>query len=303
MIRRPLHVSTMRAFSGAVTALLTPFRGDDVDLESFAGLVTAQIEGGCAALAPCTVFGEGPTLRAAEAGALIRICAEISGGRVPVIAGITCNGTQQGHEAAEQARSAGADAILVATPPYNKPNQEGLLRHLSVLSSAGLPLLVHNSPARSVVDLTAETVRRLAQVEGVIGLVDDGCDGVRLSEFSRAGDGRLAVYAGNDDAPVSAMLAGAHGFLSTAINIAPTACTAIAAACASGEWRTAVERQALLRPIVRALASEPAPAPAKYAVSLLRPGFSPMLRLPMVSVSRATATAVSEALTSCAGSF
>ncbi|WP_375458533.1 4-hydroxy-tetrahydrodipicolinate synthase [uncultured Enterovirga sp.] len=287
----------MTSLSGLITALATPFTVDRPDLRAFADFVEWQIQEGSSALAPCGVTGEAPTLTSFEADQLIRTCVEVSSGRALVLVGVGFNCTRRSVEAAEAARVAGADAVLVATPAYNKPTEEGLYRHFEAIARAvDLPLVVHNAPARTRVDLHPETLRRLSGISSVVGIIDGSGDPMRPHAISLATDDRLVQLADGDAAPVAFNLAGGRGCLSVLANVAPRACAALQAACVTADWTLASALERTLRPLAQALDLETDPAPVKHALSRVRGGFSPALRLPLVQASAATARAVTEAL-------
>lgn len=285
---------------GSIAALSTPFMGDDLDMRAFRDLVTWQILEGSAGLAVGGATGEGPTLSEAEFLDLVGTCVEVSAGRVPVLAGICCSGTARAVEAAREAASAGADGILVSTPAYNKPLQEGLFRHFETIARAARrPLIILNDPGRTRVDLDFETVRRLSEIDTIVGIVDRSGDPERPHVTALVSGGRLRQWAGDDAAAVMVNMAGGQGCLSIAAAVAPRLCSAIEIACRSGDWTAAHRLQQMLRPLTKALRLEPDPAPVKFALSQMFPGFSPSLRLPLVQVSPATAEAISAALEAC----
>lgn len=283
--------------SGLITALPTPFDGDRPDLEAFADLVRRQIAGGASGLAVGGPTGEGPTLTLAELVDLVRTAVGVSAGRTPVLAGICVSSTRTAIETACAAASSGADALLVSTPAYNKPLQEGIYRHVEAIARAvGIPVIVLNDPGRTRIDLTFETVRRLAEIGNVTALVDETGDLDRPAVTSLVTGGRLGQLAGSDAAAVRFNMAGGQGCLSVVANVAPRLCATLQACCRTGDWAGAMAIHHRLRPLVAALQREGDPAPIKFALSLALPRFSPRLRLPLTDVSRPTAEAISAAL-------
>lgn len=283
-------------FSGSITALATPFLDHGIDEKAFEEFVSWQIAEGSKALAACTVIGEGPTLQAREYRRLIEIAAATSAGRVPVLAGINANCTARGCEQAEVARSAGADALIVPTPAYNKPSQEGIFRHVETITQAGLPIFVQNIPDRTNIELTVGTMERLARLQGVVGFID-GSGQVTGSTLSVLSMGkRLDLLTPRDAAAVSFNFAGGSGALSVVANIAPRLCARLQRACAREEWKAASEIQEKLQPLCRAIDQDGSPAPLKYALFLMRPHFNPQLRLPLVEATCGVRRMVAAAL-------
>lgn len=291
-----------RCPSGIITALPTPFVGGRPDLRTFSEFVEWQVHEGCRCLAVGTVTGEAPTLTPAEQHDLLRTCIDAAGGRVPVFASIVGSSTARCVSAAIDARDAGADGILIATPAYNKPTQHGLVRHFAAVGDAtDLPLVIHNAPGRSVVDLKTETVSELLSVGTIVGLVDGSGDPGRIAALARATCGRLDLFGGSDAGALAANLDGASGHLSIVANIAPRLCSLFQIACELGDWARAAQIQRQLQPLAHALDREPDPAPIKYALSRRHVGFGAGLRLPMVPVSSTTAQAISAAMDGIAG--
>lgn len=287
--------------AGTITALPTPFDGDALDLRALAALVDGHVRDGCGMLATGTATGEAPTLGPDERRALVAACVQAASGRVPVLAGIVGSSTARCAEAAVEARESGADGVLISTPAYNKPTPEGLLRHLAAVSEAtDLPLVVHNVPARSVVDIRPETAVRLLAIGTVAGIVDASPDPGRIAAWVEASRGRLAVFGGGDGSALTAGLAGARGHLSLLANLAPRACSAFRSACEARDWERAAGIGRRLRPLAEVIGREPDPSPVKYALSRRHAWFPADVRLPMVPVSAETAAAISRAMDACA---
>ena len=284
-------------FSGSIAALVTPFRAGALDEAAFASLVEWQIGAGTHGLVPCGTTGESPTLSHDEHKRVVELCIDKAAGRVPVIAGAGSNSTSEAVDFARHAAQAGADAILVVTPYYNKPDQRGLYRHFMDVRAAGgdLPVLLYNIPSRSVVDVSLDTLAQLHRQGAIAGVKDATGDMTRISESrTRLGE-RFNQISGNDDSALGFMAHGGHGCISVTANVAPEACAKFQQACLDGDFRRALEWQDRLAALHRALFLEPSPAPAKYALSLL--GMcSDEVRLPLVAPSIAVRDAVREAM-------
>lgn len=284
-------------FSGSITALITPFRGGKVDEKAFAALVDWQIREGTSALVPCGTTGESPTLSPAEHQRVIEICVEAAGGRVPVIAGTGSNSTQEAVVLTHHARKAGADAALIVTPYYNKPTQEGLFAHFRAIAEAvDLPILIYNIPSRSVIDMSVETMARLARMPNIVGVKDATGDIGRISRQRAALGPAFCQLSGDDALALGQIAHGATGCISVTANVAPRLLAEFEAACLKGDLAQARERHDRLLPLHEALFAETSPAPVKYAASLL--GLcEEELRLPLVPVGEATRARISRALT------
>ena len=284
-------------FSGSIAALVTPFRGGAVDEAAFAGLVDWQIGAGTHGLVPCGTTGESPTLSHAEHKRVVELCIDKAAGRVPVIAGAGSNSTSEAIDFASHAEQAGADAILVVAPYYNKPDQRGLYQHFMDVRGAveNIPVLLYNIPSRSVVDVSLDTLAQLHRQGAIAGVKDATGDMTRISESrARLGE-RFNQISGNDDSALGFMAHGGHGCISVTANVAPAGCAKFQQACLDGDFRRALEWQDRLGALHRALFLEPSPAPAKYALSLLGV-CSDEVRLPLVAPSIAARDAVREAM-------
>jgi len=283
-------------FKGSVTALITPFTNGRVDEAAFQRFVQWQIDQGSHGVVPCGTTGESPTLTHAEHRRVTELCIEVAKGKVPVIAGTGSNATEEAISLTRHAAEAGADAALVVTPYYNKPTQEGLYQHFKAISEAtDIPILIYNIPGRSIVDMSVETMARVAKLPNIVGVKDATADLVRPAK-TRAAIGRDFAQLSGEDATVVPFLAqGGHGCISVTSNVAPRACADLHEA-----WRRrdldAVERiNDRLMPLHQALFIEASPGPVKYAASLLG-HCENRLRLPLVSVTPATEERVREAM-------
>lgn len=278
-----------------LTALVTPFRGDEIDEAAFAALVDWQIENGAGGLVPCSLTGEGPTLTPSEHARLFRITVEVAAGRAPVVAAVGANCTASAINLTAAAKSAGADAALVVTPYYNRPSQEGLRRHFEAVARAvDLPILLHVIPSHAAVDLCPATLERLAAIPSIVGLCDEEARSMRqLNVFEAHG---LAKIHGLDRSASSMVMSDAKTWISKIANIAPNICAALHAACRQRDFPGALHLQQDLAQACAALEIEGAPAAVKYAVSLRHPHFDPRPRLPIVPVSSTTAAIIEAAI-------
>ena len=284
-------------FSGSIPALVTPFRDGAFDAPAFARLVDWQIKEGTSALVPCGTTGESPTLGFDEHYQVIDSCIAAAAGRVPVIAGCGSNDTATAIRHMRHAQAAGATAALVVAPYYNKPTQAGMLAHFSALADAcDLPIVVYNVPGRTVADISAETMCRLAEIPTVVAIKDASGDLARVTEH-RAGAGNdFCQLSGNDDLWLPHAVMGGAGCISVTANVAPRQCADFAAACASGDWARARVLHDRLFALHQAMFSDASPAPVKYALSRVHDWFSPEVRLPIIPASEASRTAVDAAL-------
>ena len=283
-------------FRGSFVALITPFRDGEVDEPAFRSLVEWHIREGTHGLVPCGTTGESPTLSHAEHKRVVEICIETAAGRVPVIAGAGSNSTREAIELTEHAREAGADATLHVTPYYNKPTQEGLYRHFRAIADAvDLPMFIYNIPGRSIVNMSDDTMARLAEMPGVVGVKDATADIARVSSQRLRMGPDFIQLSGEDSTALALMAHGGHGCISVTANLAPRACAEFQSACLERDFGAALEYQDRLMPLHAALFLETSPAPVKYGASLL--GLcGGELRLPLVEVSDGTKEAVEGAM-------
>ena len=286
-------------FSGSIPALVTPFRDGALDMQAFARLVDWQIKEGTNALVPCGTTGESPTLSFDEHYRIIDACIEAAAGRVPVIAGCGSNDTATAIRHMRHAQAAGASAALIVAPYYNRPTQEGMLAHFRALADASdLPIVVYNVPGRTVADISAETMCKLAEIPTVIATKDASGDLARVT-MHRAGAGAdFCQLSGNDDLWLPHAVLGGAGCISVTANVAPRLCADFAAACAAGDWARALVLHDRLFPLHKAMFTDASPAPVKYALSRVHDWFSPDVRLPIIPASAASRAAVDAALVS-----
>ena len=288
----------MPTFKGSITALITPFKDGTVDERAFQRLVEWQIDQGTHGLVPCGTTGESPTLTHDEHRRVVELCVEAAAGRVPVIAGTGSNSTAEAVELTRHAKSAGADGVLVVTPYYNKPTQEGLYQHFKAINdSAEVPIVVYNIPGRSVIDLSVETMARLFKLANIVGVKDATASMARAS-LQRAALGIEFVQLSGEDATALGFMAhGGQGCISVTANVAPALCSEFQLACLAGNFHRALQLQDRLMPLHDALFVESNPGPVKYAASKL--GLcSADTRLPLAPLAPASRKRVEDALSS-----
>ncbi len=284
-------------FSGSIPALVTPFRGGAFDEESFCRLVEHQITNGTSGLVPCGTTGESPTLSHAEHMQVTETCIKVAAGRVPVIAGAGSNSTEEAVMLARHAQDAGADAVLVVTPYYNKPSQEGIYRHFEAIHEASdIPIVVYNIPGRSVVDIGNATMARLAKLPRIAGVKDATGIIARVSAYRQTIGTDFCQLSGNDESALAYNAHGGHGCISVSANVAPGLCADFQKACQEGNYTKARELNDRLHPLHEALFTDTSPGPVKYALSRVHNWFDPEVRLPVVPCSEASRVAVDAAL-------
>jgi 4-hydroxy-tetrahydrodipicolinate synthase len=285
-----------RVFKGSSTALVTPFKGGELDEAAFRAHVNWQIESGTHGLVPVGTTGESPTLSHDEHKKVVEWCVDEAKGRVPVIAGAGSNNTAEALDLARHAEDAGADALLVVTPYYNKPNQEGLYQHYKAINDAvGIPIIIYNIPPRSVIDMSVDTMKRLYELKNITGVKDATANIGRVSAQRAAMGPDFNQLSGEDNTALGYMAHGGHGCISVSANVAPKQCSEFQEACLAGQFDKALTYQDRLIPLHTNLFVEPNPAPAKYALSVLA-RMSDEVRLPMVKVSDSTKAQVRAAM-------
>jgi 4-hydroxy-tetrahydrodipicolinate synthase len=286
----------MTRLRGSITALVTPFRDGAVDEEAFRSHIDWQIENGTHGLVPVGTTGESPTLSHREHERVVEICVDAAKGRVPVIAGAGSNSTAEAVAFSRHAEAVGADAVLIVTPYYNKPTQEGLYQHFKAINDAiGLPILIYNIPGRSVIDMSVDTMARLFELKNIVGVKDATANVARVSLQRQAMGPDFVQLSGEDATALGFMAHGGHGCISVTSNVAPRLCSEMQEACLAGDYGAALRVQDRLMPLHTALFVETNPAPAKFALSALG-RMSDEVRLPMVPVSERTRETVRGAL-------
>lgn len=289
-------MSTISRLKGSFVALVTPLKKGAVDENALKALIEWHIENGTHGLVPVGTTGESPTLTHEEHERVIALTVETVAGRIPVIAGAGSNSTAEAISFVQHAASVGADAALVVTPYYNKPNQRMLIEHYRTLHDcADVPIMIYNIPGRSVIDMSDATMAELARLPRIIG---NKC---ATGDLARCGQERLdcgtdfVLMSGEDATAVGYNAMGGVGCISVSANVAPAACSALQTACLNGDYKTALGWQDKLYPLHRAMFMESSPAPAKYGLSLL--GLcSEEVRAPICTLTQETKDAVRSAM-------
>ncbi|OJU16844.1 MAG: 4-hydroxy-tetrahydrodipicolinate synthase [Afipia sp. 62-7] len=283
-------------FGGSYTALVTPFKNGALDEDGLRELVNWQIEQGSHGLVPVGTTGESPTLTHDEHNKVTEWGVQESKGRVPVIAGAGSNSTREAVALAKHAEKAGADAVLVVTPYYNKPTQEGMYHHFKAVNDAiGIPIIIYNIPPRSVVDLSVETMTRLFELKNIAGVKDATANLARVSQQRHAMGPDFIQMSGEDMTALAYMAAGGHGCISVVANVAPKQCADLMSAVFKGDYAGALKIQDRLTPLHDAIFKEPGLAGAKHGLKLLGRG-EDEVRLPLVPVTAATGKIIRDAM-------
>jgi len=284
------------ALTGSMPALVTPFKAGKVDEEALRALVEWQIASGSTGLVPVGTTGESPTLSHDEHKRVVEIVVDQAKGRVPVIAGAGSNNTIEAIDLAVHAEKAGADAVLVVTPYYNKPTQEGMYQHFKAVNDAiGIPIIIYNIPPRSVVDMSVETMTRLYELKNIVGVKDATANLARVSQQRHAMGPDFIQLSGEDMTALAYMAAGGHGCISVVANIAPRLCADLMDAALKGDFATALKVQDRLVPLHDATFKEPGLAGAKHGLKLLG-RIEEEVRLPLMPVTPATGKVIREAM-------
>jgi 4-hydroxy-tetrahydrodipicolinate synthase len=283
-------------FRGSFTALVTPFKNGSLDEKAFRDLVDWQIAEGTSGLVPVGTTGESPTLSHDEHKQVVEWSVDQAGGRVPVVAGAGSNSTAEAIDFSKHAEKAGADAVLVVTPYYNKPTQEGLYQHYKAINDAiGIPIIIYNIPGRSIVDMSVDTMARLYELKNIAGVKDATANMTRVSQQRAAMGDDFNQMSGEDITALGFMAHGGHGCISVTSNVAPRLCAEFQSACLKGDFATALKLQDKLSPLHINLFVETSPAPVKYAMSLIGK-CSNIVRLPMVPASEKAQAVVRTAM-------
>jgi 4-hydroxy-tetrahydrodipicolinate synthase len=283
--------------TGSLVAIVTPMLEDGrLDLPRFRKLIDWHVEEGSDGIVVVGTTGESPTVDFDEHKELIRLAVQHSRGRIPIIAGTGGNSTAEAIELSESAKQAGATACLSVVPYYNKPTQEGQYRHFrKIAETVDLPMILYNVPARTVADLQNDTVLRLAEVPGIIGIKDASANLERGTDLIRRMPRNFAIYSGEDATALPLILCGGHGVISVTANVAPKLMHQMCAAALVGDVKKARELNNRVLPLHQRLFIETSPAPVKWAMAemgLIDNG----LRLPMVPLTEKSYQAVREAL-------
>ena len=286
-------------FAGSCTALVTPFKNGAVDADSFCKLVDFQIDNGTAGLVPVGTTGESPTLSHEEHDLVVELCIKKAAGRVPVIAGAGSNSTAEAVRLAEHAATAGADAVLIVSPYYNKPTQAGLYAHFAAVAAAvDVPVIVYDIPGRSIVRVNDDTLARLASdFANISGIKDATADLVRPTAVQNLLGNDFTQLSGEDATALPYLAAGGHGCISVTANIAPKLLSEMHAAWWAGDIKTAQTIHQKLLPLHNAMFCEASPGPVKYAASLL--GIcAAETRLPLCEIANSSKAQVKAGLVS-----
>jgi 4-hydroxy-tetrahydrodipicolinate synthase len=284
------------SFRGSFTALVTPFKNGALDEKAFRALVGWQIAEGTNGLVPVGTTGESPTLSHDEHKRVVEWCVDEAKGRVPVVAGSGSNSTKEAIDLSRHAEKAGADAVLVVTPYYNKPTQEGLYQHYKAIDEAiGIPIIIYNIPGRSVIDMSVDTMKRLFELKNIAGVKDATANMVRVSQQRAEIGPDFNQLSGEDGTALGFNAHGGHGCISVTSNVAPRLCAEFQGACQRGDYATALALNDKLMPLHLALFIETSPSPAKYALSVLG-RCTDAVRLPLVLLEEKTKAAVRDAM-------
>ncbi len=280
---------------GSIVALITPFLNNSLNEDVYRKLIHYHLKNGTNGIVPGGTTGESPTLSHDEHRKIIEIAVKESNGKIPVIAGTGSNSTSEAVELSKYAENAGSDALLVVTPYYNKPTQEGLYQHYKKINdNVGIPIIIYNIPSRSVIDMSVETMAKLYELNNIIGVKDATGNLERVDQQLKTMGKEFIQLTGNDDNALEFNKRGGVGSISVTANIAPKLCSEFQNSCSNG-FKDSEELDKILQPLHTAMFIESNPSPVKYAASLL--GIcSPEVRLPLVQVKEDTKKKISEAL-------
>ena len=283
-------------FKGSLTALVTPMKDGAIDEEAQRAHIDWQIEEGTHGLVPVGTTGESPTLSHEDHKGVVNICVETTAGRVPVVAGAGSNNTAEAVDLARHAETVGAQGVLVVTPYYNKPSQEGLYRHYKAINDAvSIPIIIYTIPPRSVIDMSVETMARLFELPNIAGVKDATAKLDRVTLQRLAMGPTFNQLSGEDGTALAFMAHGGHGCISVSSNVAPKQVSEFQQSCLAGDFATALDQHDRLMPLHRALFLEPSPGGVKYALSVLG-RMSDEVRLPMSGVSDSAKTEIRKAM-------
>ncbi len=286
-------------FKGSNVALITPFKNNKLDVDSYIKLINFHLENGTNGLVPAGTTGESPTLSHIEHQKVIQLCVLETKNKVPVIAGTGSNSTEEAISLSKHAEKAGADGILIVTPYYNKPTQEGLYQHYkSINDNCGLPIIIYNIPSRSVVDMSVDTMARLFELKNIVGVKDATGDLNRVDQQKAKMGNEFIQLTGNDDNAFEFNKRGGVGSISVTANIAPKLCSEFQKFSkfnSDNEFKEAQRLDQMLQPLHKALFIESNPSPVKYAAKLLSL-CGDEVRLPLVRITTNSQEEVKKAL-------
>ena len=280
---------------GSIVALITPFRDDNLDEDTYRKLINYHLKNGTKGVVPGGTTGESPTLSHSEHKKIIEIAVSECKGKIPIIAGTGSNSTDEAVDLSKFAEKANSDALLVVTPYYNKPTQEGLYQHYKKINdNVGIPIIIYNIPSRSVIDMSVDTMAKLYELKNIVGVKDATGDLDRVDQQLKAMGKEFIQLTGNDDNALEFNKRGGVGAIGVTANIAAKLSSNFQKACVN-DFKKASEIDKLLQPLHSSLFIESNPSPVKYAASIL--GMcSPEVRLPLVEIREETKKKVSEAL-------
>jgi len=286
-------------FKGSNVALITPFKNNKLDEGSYIKLINFHLENGTNGLVPAGTTGESPTLSHDEHQKVIQLCVSETKNKVPVIAGTGSNSTEEAISLSKHAEKTGADGILIVTPYYNKPTQEGLYQHYkSINDNCGLPIIIYNIPSRSVVDMSVDTMARLFELKNIVGVKDATGDLNRVDKQKAKMGNEFIQLTGNDDNAFEFNKRGGVGSISVTANIAPKLCSEFqkfSKSNSDNEFKEAQRLDQMLQPLHKTLFIESNPSPVKYAAKLL--GLcGDEVRLPLVRITTNSQEEVKKAL-------
>ncbi len=280
---------------GSIVALITPFKNNTLNEDVYRKLIHYHMKNGTNGIVPGGTTGESPTLSHDEHRKIIEISVKECSGKIPVIAGTGSNSTSEAVELSKYAEKVGSDALLVVTPYYNKPTQEGLYQHYKKINdSVGIPIIIYNIPSRSVIDMSVETMAKLYELKNIVGVKDATGDLNRVDQQLKVMGKEFIQLTGNDDNALEFNKRGGIGSISVTANIAAKLCSDFQNSCANG-FKDSDKLDKILQPVHTSMFIESNPSPVKYAASLL--GMcDPDVRLPLVQVKEETKKKISEAL-------
>jgi 4-hydroxy-tetrahydrodipicolinate synthase len=290
----------MKAIVGSIVALVTPMHEDgSIDYDGLRSLIDWHVAEGTACIGVVGTTGESATVSVAEHREIIRVAVAHARGRIPIMAGAGANSTLEAIELSQYAKEVGADCTLQVVPYYNKPSQEGIYRHFAkIAESVDIPMVLYNVPGRTVADMLHDTVLRLAQVPGIVGIKEATGNIERAAWLLRSVPQGFSVYSGDDGTAAALMLLGGQGNVSVTANVAPRAMSDLCTAAIAGDARRTAQMQLALMPLHRQMFCEPSPAPAKWALSRLG-RCRPTVRLPLVELTEAGRALVDAAMAEC----
>ena len=282
---------------GSIVALITPFKNDSLDEDTYRKLIDYHLKNGTNGVVPGGTTGESPTLSHSEHKKIIQIAVEECKGKIPIIAGTGSNSTDEAIDLSRYAEKAGSDALLVVTPYYNKPTQEGLYQHYKKINdNVGIPIIIYNIPSRSVIDMSVETMSKLYELKNIVGVKDATGDLKRVESQLKSMGKEFIQLTGNDDNALEFNKRGGVGAIGVTANIAAKLSSDFQKAC-KNDMAEAIKLDKILQPLHSSLFIESNPSPVKYAASLLKM-CSPSVRLPLVEIRDETKKKVSDALKS-----